>query len=98
MPRARRIIPNDMARDSARAGMYRNAAGDSVRVFVDNGRLGAHQPGRFRVGLLSEGPDQYFSPQLRGEVRFTEAAGRMIITVRDALGTPLIVAERRAAQ
>jgi CubicO group peptidase (beta-lactamase class C family) len=97
MPRARRIIANDRARDSARAGMYRNAAGDSVRVFVEDGRIRAHQPGRFRIDLLSEGPDRYFSPQLQGEVRFAGAAGRMIITVRDALGTPLIVAERRAA-
>ncbi|HWL40279.1 MAG TPA: serine hydrolase domain-containing protein [Gemmatimonadaceae bacterium] len=97
LPRARRIVANDNAPDSARAGMYRNAAGDSVRVFVEDGRIGVHQPGRFRVGLLSEGPNQYFSPQLRGEVRFTEAAGRITITVRDALGNPLIVAERLAA-
>ncbi len=97
LPRARRIIANDRARDSARAGMYRNAAGDSVRVFVEDGRMGVHQPGRFRGALLAEGRDQYFSPQLQGEVRFTEGAGRTIITVLDALGTALIVAERRAA-
>ncbi len=97
LPRARRIVANDTARDAARAGTYRSTSGDSVRVFVEGGRIGVHQPGRFRVGLLSEGPDQYFSPQLRGEVQFTEAAGRTTITVRDALGTPLIVAERWSA-
>lgn len=97
MPRARRIIANDTARDAARTGMYRNASGDSVRVFVEGGRIGVERPGHFRVGLLSEGPNQYFSPQLPGEVWFAEAAGRMTITVHDALGNPLIVAERRVA-
>ncbi len=95
-PRARRIVPNDPARDAARVGMYRNVAGDSVRVFVEDGGLNIHQPDRFRVELLSEGGADYFSPQLRGGVSFAEAGGRTTITVRDALGNTLIVAERSA--
>lgn len=96
IPRARRIVPNDPALDAARVGMYRSAGGDSVRVFVEDGNLGMHQPERFRVGLLSEGGSDYFSPQLRGVVSFAEVGGRITITVRDALGNTLIVAERSA--
>jgi len=36
-------------------------------------------------------------PEAEEEVQFIEAAGRITITVRDALGNPLIVAERQAA-
>ncbi len=97
VPRARRIVANTAARDSSRIGTYRNAAGDSVMVFIQNGRFGVQQPGRYRVVLLSEGADQYFAPQTRGEVQFTERDGRTTITVRDALGNEVITAERRAA-
>jgi CubicO group peptidase (beta-lactamase class C family) len=93
-PRARHIVPNDTALDAGRAGMYRNAAGDSVRVFMENGNMGIHQPGQFRVGLLSEGGTEYFSPQLRGVVSFTGNGSRTTVTVRDALGNVVIVAER----
>ncbi len=96
IPRARRIVANDPARDAARVGVYRNATGDSVRVFVEDGAMGIHQPGVFRVGLLSEGGADYFSPQLRGVVSFAEAGSRVTITVRDALGNTLVVAERSA--
>jgi CubicO group peptidase (beta-lactamase class C family) len=95
-PRARRIVPNDTALDAGRVGMYRNAAGDSVRVFVENGSMGIHQPGRFRAGLLSEGGAEYFSPQLRGVVSFAESGRQTTVTVRDALGNVLIAAERSA--
>ena len=95
-PRARRIVPNDPALDATRAGMYRNAAGDSVRVFVENGIMGIHQPGQYRARMLSEGGADYFVPQLRGTVSFGGAGPRTTVTVRGALGNVLIMAERSA--
>ncbi len=96
LPRARTLVANDSARDAALAGMYRNAAGDSVRVFVENGVMGVQQPGKFRARLLTEGDDTYFAPQLRSLVRFVTANGRTTVTVHDALGNVLVVAERSA--
>lgn len=95
IPRARSIVTNVPARDSSRLGVYRNAAGDSVIVFVANGRFGVQQPGRDRAILLAEGVDRYFLPLTRGDVRFTEGAGPMRITVRDEFGKVIMNAERR---
>lgn len=94
VPRARRLIASDSAADARVAGMYRTADGDSVRVFIEEGRLGAHQPGEFRALLLPESAQDYFVVQLNGTARFRERDRRMTLVIEDGLGREVVRGER----
>ena len=72
----------------------RGAAGDSVRVGLDEEWLVVHQPGELRVVLLPESGGGYFVPQLNGTAEFRERGGRMSLTVRDGLGSEVLTATR----
>jgi len=90
IPRARRLIISDPAADARVAGMYRTADGDSVRVFIEEGRLGAHQPGEFRALLLPESTQDYFVVQLNATARFRERDRRMTLVIEDGLGREVV--------
>lgn len=94
VPRPRRIIANDSARNARLSGMYRTAAGDSVLVFVQGASLAAHQPGAFRAALLPESEQDYFVVQLNGTARFQETDGRTTLVIQDALGGEMVRATR----
>jgi CubicO group peptidase (beta-lactamase class C family) len=96
VPRARRILATDSARDARLTGMYRTAGGDSVRVFIGGASLGAHQPGAFRAALLPESAQDYFVVQLNGTAQFRESDGRTTLVIRDALGREMVRAVRPA--
>ena len=96
-PRARRIVAGDSAASARLVGTYRTAGGDSVRVFMEDGSLGAHQPGEFRAALLPESPRDYFVVPLNGTARFRERDGRTTLVIEDGLGKEVVrgVRERR---
>jgi CubicO group peptidase (beta-lactamase class C family) len=94
VPRARRIVAGDSAASARLVGTYRTTAGDSVRVFLEAGMLGAHQPGAFRAALLPEAPRDYFVVQLNGTARFRERDGRTTILIEDGLGRKVVEAVR----
>jgi CubicO group peptidase (beta-lactamase class C family) len=94
VPRARRVIASDSAANARVAGMYRTAGGDSVRVFLEEGQLGAHQPGEFRALLLPESAQDYFVVQLNGTARFREDDRRMTLVIEDGLGRIVVRAVR----
>ena len=94
VPRARSIIASDSARNADFTGMYRTAAGDSVRVFIEGPSFGVHQPGEFRAALLPESAQDYFVVQLNGTARFRERDGRTMLVIEDALGREMVRAVR----
>jgi CubicO group peptidase (beta-lactamase class C family) len=94
VPRARRIVAGDSAASARLVGTYRTVAGDSVRVFMEDGLLGAHQPGAFRAALLPESPRDYFVVQLNGTARFRESGGRTTLVIEDGLGKEVVKAVR----
>ncbi len=97
-PRARQIVPTDSARDAALTGMYRNAAGDSVRVFLENSALVAHQPGKFRAVLLPEASGDFFMVQLNGTGQFRAAGRNTVFVILDGVGREVIRVERAAVR
>ena len=94
IPKARHVVENDSASDAALTGWYHMSAADSVRAFQEDGGFGLHWPEHFRVQLLAESDGHYFAAQLGGVVRFSESAGRTTLVVEDALGEPLLTAQR----
>lgn len=94
VPRPRHIVAEDSAAGGRLAGMYRAAGGDSVRIFVEQGSLGAHQPGEFRALLLPESAQDYYVVQLNATARFRESRGRMTLVIEDALGREVVKAVR----
>jgi CubicO group peptidase (beta-lactamase class C family) len=94
VPVARRIVQGDSAGDARVAGLYRTAAGDSVRISIEQGSLAAHQPGAFRALLLPESAQDYFVVQLNAVARFREAGGRTTLVIEDALGREVLRAVR----
>ena len=79
---------------TAAIGMYRSATGDSVRIFIEDGSFGAHQPGAFRAALLPESAKDYFVVQLNGTARFRQNNGRTTLVIEDALGREMVKAVR----
>ena len=94
VPRARRIIAGDSARNARLTGMYRTATGDSVRVFLEGASFGAHQPGEFRAQLLPESSRDYFVVQLNATARFRENGSRTTLVIEDGLGREVVRAVR----
>ena len=94
IPRARHIIASDSTRNARLTGMYRTAGGDSVRVFIEGGSFGAHQPGEFRAQLLPESAQDYFVVQLYGTARFRENGRRTTLVIEDGLGKEVVRAVR----
>lgn len=94
VPRARRIIDGDSAAAARLAGMYRTATGDSVRIFIEQGALAAHQPGEFRALLLPESEQDYFVVPLHGTARFRESDRGTTLVIEDGVGREVVRAVR----
>lgn len=97
VPAARHIIAADSGDLARLAGSYLTAAGDSVRISVEQGSLAAHRPGAFRALLLPESARDFFVVQLNAVARFRNRDGRTTLVIEDLLGREVVraVRERR---
>lgn len=93
-PRARHLIAADSAASARFTGTYRLATGDSVSVLMDGAVLVAHWREHFRTGLLPEGPEDYFLPQLNAVARFRPVPGGLELVIAEETGKELVRARR----
>ncbi|GAA0642520.1 serine hydrolase domain-containing protein [Brevundimonas lenta] len=85
-PRSHVIVPLDPSWAEGLTGAWR-MGGVDTRVVFEDGRLFLTSEGRFRAGLLPEGPDVYYAPLFEGTVTFTrDETGRATGYVLDFRG------------